>query len=75
MVWCFCPRVVSDRRLTYPATDVVPPIRIEHPYGAIDVHVETGRGGAELGVRRAGIVLSARKIMDGQVFVPERLCP
>lgn len=48
-------------------------VRVEHRSGAIDVHLETAGSGAGLQVRRAGIVRTARKIMDGQVFVPARL--
>ena len=58
-------------RVTESAAGGVAAIRIEHPSGAIDVRLETERGGAELRVRSAGITLTARKIMDGQVFVPE----
>ena len=58
-------------RVTESAAGGVAAIRIEHPSGAIDVRLETERGGAELKVRSAGITLTARKIMDGQVFVPE----
>ncbi len=64
---------LSAKRVTNPATGVVATIRIEHPSGAIDVRQETERGGAELKAGRAGIVLTARKIMDGRVFLPESL--
>ena len=64
---------LSAKRVTNPATGVVATIRIEHPSGAIDVRLETERGGAELKAGRAGIVLTARKIMDGRVFLPESL--
>ena len=54
---------------------VIATVRIEHPSGAIDVRLETEGDSAELKVRRAGIFLTARKIMDGRVFVPEGLWP
>ena len=57
--------------VTEPAADIVTTICIEHPSGTINVRVETGKGGAELKVQRAGVVLTARKIMDGLVFQPE----
>ena len=60
-------------RVIEPAIDVVATVRVEHPSGAIDVLLETKGGGSELKVRRAGIVLTARKIMDGLTFAPERL--
>ena len=55
-------------RIPVPAKNSV---AIEHPSGSIDVHVETGGGGTESEVQRAGVVLTARKIMDGQVFVSQ----
>ena len=61
------------KRATGTAADAVATVRIEHPSGAIDVRLEMEEGGAELSVRRAGIVRTARKIMDGRVFVPESL--
>ena len=54
------------------AVDAVATVRIEHPSGAIDVRLDTVGGGTKLEVRRAGIVRTARKIMDGRVFVPKR---
>ena len=56
--------------VTGPAADIVATVCIEHPSGLIDVRVETGEGGAELKVQRAGVVLTTRKIMDGLVFLP-----
>ena len=60
----------SEKRVTQPTANVIATVRIEHPSGAIDVGLETGEGGAELERQCAGIVLTARKIMDRQVFVP-----
>ena len=57
-------------RLTEPAAGGITAIHIEHPSGVIDVCPETKKGGAELEVQRAAIILTARKIMDGRVFVP-----
>ena len=65
----------SAERITEPATGAAATVRIEHPSGAIDVGLETEGGGAELNVQRAGIVRTARKIMDGRVFVPESIWP
>ena len=50
-------------------------VRIEHPSGVIDVRLETSGSGANVQVERAGVVRTARKIMDGQVFVPASLWP
>ena len=61
--------------VTEPAVDFVGALSIEHPSGLIDVRVYTGEGGAELEVQRASVVLTARKIMDGRVFIPKRPLP
>ena len=44
-------------------------VRIEHFSGAIDVRLETEGGIGGTSALRAGIDLTARKIMDGHVFV------
>ena len=54
--------------VTEPAADIVETVCIEHTSGTINIRVETGKGGTEPGVQRAGVVLTARKIMDGLVF-------
>ncbi len=59
---------LSDRASTSLAV-----VRVEHPSGAIDVRLETIGSDAQLVVQRAEISHTARKIMDGHVFVPERL--
>ena len=56
-------------RGTQPHEDVIVTVRVEHPSGAIDVSLETEGGSVKLMIRRAGIVLTARKIMEGRVFV------
>ena len=60
---------------TVRAADSPGAVRIEHPSGSIDVRLETASGGADTRIVRAGVVRTARKIMDGQVFVPARLWP
>ena len=62
---------LPTKPVTGPAADIFATVRIEHPSGLMDIRVETGEGGAELGVQRAGVVLTARKIMDGLVFLSE----
>ena len=56
-------------RVTGPDADAVATVRIEHPSGAIDVRLEMEGDGADYRVHRAGTVRTARKIMDGRVFV------
>ena len=55
------------------AADAAASVHIEHPSGAMVVPLKTKGGDAELRIRRAGIVLTARKVMNGWVFVPEKL--
>ena len=73
---------VADALARPPAEDAselaaaaVASVRIEHPSGAIDVCLETEGGGSELRIRRAGIVLTARAIMDGSANLPEDVWP
>lgn len=48
-------------------------VQIEHPSGVIDVDLETAGSGEDLDVLSAGIVRTARKIMDGHLFVPAEI--
>ena len=50
-------------------------VRIEHPSGHIDVHLETSGTGADMDVLCASVVRTARKIMDGRLFVPASVWP
>lgn len=45
------------------------PISIEHPSGKIDVVLELERLSDQISIRRAGLVRTARKIMDGTLYV------
>ena len=68
------PRLPSEWDVE-PTSGAVATVRIEHPSGAIDVRLEADLGDVELKVQRASIVLTARKIMDGFVFVPKSIWP
>ena len=48
------------------------PVRldVEHPTGFFTVEMETAHGPKGLEIRRAALLRTARKLMDGQVFVP-----
>ena len=48
---------------------------IEHPSGLLEVNLRTSGEGGSLAVESAGVVRTARKIFDGEVFVPSRLWP
>jgi 4-oxalomesaconate tautomerase len=45
-------------------------LRIEHVSGEIEVALEIDGDGADMQVRCAGLVRTARKLMDGAVYVP-----
>ena len=66
---------LSAERVTQRTADVNATVRIEHPSGAIDVRLESEGDDAVLEARRASIALTARKIMDGRVFVSEKIWP
>lgn len=61
------------KRVSAPTSGILVTIRIEHPSGGINVCLETEGAGAELNVRRASIASTARKILNGEAFVPEFL--
>ena len=48
-------------------------IVIEHPSGTLAVQLETKGTGKDFTVAKAGVIRTARKIMDGHVFVPEMI--
>ena len=55
------------------ATDGV--VGVEHPSGSLDVTLEIAGTPEQPTVESAGIVRTARKILDGSVFVPGRIWP
>ncbi|MGH6814810.1 MAG: 4-oxalomesaconate tautomerase [Hyphomicrobiaceae bacterium] len=50
-------------------------IVIEHPSGVIDIGLVRHGRGTDMQIERAGVLRTARKIMAGEVYVPERLWP
>jgi len=50
-------------------------LRIEHVSGDIEVALELEGDGADMKVPRAGLVRTARKLMDGNVYVPRSVWP
>jgi len=48
-------------------------IGVAHPAGRIDVDVELREGTSSLEVRGASLIRTARKIMEGQLYVPAHL--
>ena len=68
----FVPRLPAEWA-TEPGAGCVGTVRIEHPSGTIEVGLKAEGDGSELMVQRAGLILTARKVMDGRVFVPDPL--
>ena len=62
-------------RPTKPAASSVATIRIEHPSGAMDVRMATMVDDSKPRFPRAGVVLTARTIMDGRLFISESCSP
>jgi 4-oxalomesaconate tautomerase len=48
-------------------------VEVEHPTGFFSVEVELVANGADIQVRRASLLRTARKLMRGEVFVPGSL--
>ncbi|MBI4490063.1 MAG: 3-methylitaconate isomerase [Deltaproteobacteria bacterium] len=49
-----------------------PAVRIGHPSGTIQVEIETRRENGHLELTKAALARTARLLMDGYVYVPER---
>ena len=67
--------LIPAGRVTEPSVETAASVRIEHPSGAIDVCLETVGDDVELKFHCAVIVRTARKIVDGIVFVPKCIWP
>ena len=50
-------------------------IAVEHPTGFFGVNMVVSGEGADIKVERAALVRTARKLMQGEVFVPRRVWP
>lgn len=46
-------------------------LTVLHPAGQIDIEVEMGEDGGEVSVRRAALVRTARKILQGELHLPD----
>jgi 4-oxalomesaconate tautomerase len=68
---CVLPGTVAERELPQcrPGNDIL--VSIEHPTGEFTVHLETDRTSSSLVVRRAGLIRTARKLFDDEVFGKE----
>lgn len=64
---CVLPGTVAEGIAMVPAGDDIL-LSIEHPTGEFTVHLELDRGGSTPVVKRAGLLRTARKLFDGEVF-------
>jgi 2-methylaconitate cis-trans-isomerase PrpF len=71
---CVLPGSVADGLALIKGSDSET-IVIEHPSGVLEIRLVLSGRGSDMKVERAGIVRTARKIMAGEVYVPERVWP
>ena len=50
-------------------------LKIKHPTGFFTVDMDIDSAGGEIRVRRSALLRTARKLMDGQVFIPGGIWP
>jgi 4-oxalomesaconate tautomerase len=70
---CVIPGTVAAGVAHIADTGAVLRLDIEHPTGFFTVEMETRGEGADLGVVRAALLRTARKLMRGEVFAPAHL--
>ena len=67
-----CPGTVGEGLLkTLPSAPAR--LALEHPMGQLDVVIDYSRDGDQFEVNWAGLVRTARKLAEGQVFVPTKV--
>ncbi len=64
------PGTVADGLAQIPQGNPVT-LKIEHPMGQIEVAMDYGLDGNEFKLHSAGLLRTARKLMEGQLFVPQ----
>jgi 4-oxalomesaconate tautomerase len=67
---CVLPGSVAQRVAVRPDTAGTR-VEVEHPSGFFSVDVDVDVDGADVRVRRASLLRTARKLMQGDVFVPQ----
>jgi 4-oxalomesaconate tautomerase len=70
---CVLPGSVAARLAVVPAGGSARRLDVEHPTGFFTVEIDVVVEGTGIDVRRAALLRTARKLMDGQVFVPAHL--
>jgi 2-methylaconitate cis-trans-isomerase PrpF len=71
---CVLPGSVADGLARITGADKETVV-IEHPSGVLEIRLALKGRGADMKVERAGILRTARKIMTGEVYVPESVWP
>ena len=71
---CVLPGSVAEGIAVLP-TDGPMRLDVEHPTGFFTVDLEVEHSDGELKVRRSALLRTARRLMDGFVFVPARVWP
>jgi len=67
---CVTPGSVAAQVARLTASSGVQRLEIEHPTGFFTVEMEVALEGAEVTVKRSALLRTARKLMQGEVFVP-----
>ncbi len=70
---CLLPGSVAAQLAVTPGTAMPRRLDIEHPTGFFTVEVDIDVERSPVEVRRAALLRTARKLMDGRVYVPARL--
>ena len=64
-----CPGTVGAGIATLPSSSPAP-LSLEHPMGQLEVIVDFERGNENFDLKSAGLVRTARKLADGNVYIP-----
>jgi 4-oxalomesaconate tautomerase len=67
---CLVPGSVANEMSQLPAETGASSLDIEHPSGFFTVEVEVESDGERVAVKRSALLRTARKLMQGSVFVP-----
>jgi len=67
-----CPDTVGEGIMEAPPSAPAR-LTLEHPMGQLEVVIDCSRDGDQFEVNWAGLVRTARKLAEGQVFVPRRV--
>ena len=72
---CLLPGSVAAKISTHRAGVGLQRLDIEHPTGFFTVEMEIETDGASLRVRRSALLRTARKLMEGVVYIPDAIWP